>query len=227
MTMRFSPRPLLAMFAISTLGTACPADENPGTGESGGASSGAVTDTDPGTESNTSMVDTGSSDGASTGADPSCECVAGDGVFLEPGCALDEVCEPLVMGCNEAQPADCALEDLLVANAEVLECHRDALAARTMGALRWEVPFVPDPGAAGQRGWILILADGQALTWSESWGAGTYDWTDALVVALKDAAYFGACTEGDVSAEASFLCLYDAADSRVSVCVDEHSVPFG
>lgn len=188
-------------------------------------------ETHPGVESSSTTTDPTDSTTAdptgtdsTTGTDPNCECVANVDEFLELTCEIDEICEPIQLAC--LQPADCTLDQLAVVNPEVLECHHDALAAATEGALRWELPFVSDPGVAGQRSWIFMRAEGQAITWAESWGAGSYDWSDTAVIALREPAYFDECMALG-SNEETLLCLFDPAASTIDVCIAAHGIPFG
>ncbi len=166
------------------------------------------------------------SDGETTeGLAVSCECLIEDGPFLYPGCDLDELCDPIVVGCELEEPSECAFEDLTVLDPAVLECHRDALLAGEAGMLRWELPYPPDAGAAGQRGWVVLPGEGTALFWRESWGAGSYAFSAVEGAPLDDAATLGCGALG--TPEAMLPCLYAPTTDDVVTCNEAYEFPIG
>jgi hypothetical protein len=221
----------LAVLALALATTACPTEDEP---EGGSAESGEVTAGSEGAGSGTSTSSPGSSEGSSSGADgsssggtePACDCVEGADDFVDFVCDGDEICEPVQVGCSEAQLADCELADLTVVNPAVLECHHDALAAGTPQLLRWELPYGPDPGASGQRRMIMVMEGREAITWHEAWGVPSYAISDVEVVELRAAEHFDGCMELP-SAEEVFRCLYDATEAVAGVCVPAHEFPIG
>ncbi|MCH9686394.1 MAG: hypothetical protein K0V04_33485 [Deltaproteobacteria bacterium] len=227
MLMRFSIRDLLAVCAVMSVAAGCPA-EDPASGESGGSSTGVDTgtETDPQADSTTGMADDTASQ--STGAaDPNCDCVDDDEGFIGFSCDGDEVCAPILVVCPQQDQTDCAMSEMTVANPDELACHHQALADGKVGGLRWELPFVPDPGVAGQRGWIFVREGRAAVTWNEDWDLDAYDWTDTTVVDLQEASYFDDCMTLE-TAEATFVCLFEQpGQADVAVCVAEHRIPFG
>jgi hypothetical protein len=145
--------------------------------------------------------------------------------FVEPACDVDEVCEPLMVLCAREPLAECGLDELTVANPEQLECHHDAIVGGDAGALRWELPYIEDPGVAGQRLW-LFLDGSSALTWHEAWGAPTYAISDVAVVELRTTQYFDDCMTRP-SADEVFRCLYAPAEAVLHVCIPAYEFEIG
>ena len=122
--------------------------------------------------------------------------------------------------------ADCAVADLTVVYPQALECHHAALVAGSTGLLRWELPYGPDPGVAGQRYMLFVMEGRRAITWHEAWGVPTYAFSDVATSDLRPAEYFDGCMALP-SAEETFRCLFDATEGMVGVCVPEHEFPIG
>jgi hypothetical protein len=177
-------------------------------------------------ESGGSSSGTADSTGSGDDDDAVCGCVAEVEVFLEVTCEVDEICEPVQVACDVQPLADCELGDLTVVNPGVLECHAAALAAGDVSMLRWELPYLPDPGAAGQRAWIVVLEGRRAITWHEAWGVPAYRFSDTAASTLRGAAYFEACM-AEASPEAVFRCLFDATEAPDAVCIPAHEFPIG
>jgi hypothetical protein len=232
-------RLLVSAFALVWLGTACPAEEDPpegGTG-SGSASDDTSTGSDPGA---TSMdpgpstgepgpaTDTGESTGADStgGGDDGCLCVTETDGFVELACDVEELCEPVEVGCAQEPLSSCELADLTVIDPQVLECHHDALVAGSPGLLRWELPYVADPGAEGQRFLLLLTGEGNVVTWHESWGVPTYAFSDVALGPLRAAEHFDGCMELPTPEE-TFRCLFDPSESVSNVCIPAHEIPIG
>jgi hypothetical protein len=213
----------LPLLALLLLGTACPAEDEPvaedssGGGETGTGST--AVETSSGETSSES-----SSGSSGDPLDPACACVEEDD-FVENVCDVDEICEPLQVACEREPIAGCEIDELTVVNPDLLECHHAALVAGGAGALRWELPYIQDPGVEGQRFW-LFLDGSQALTWHEAWGPPTYAISDVAVVELRPAEHFDGCMELPAADEV-FRCLFDAAQTIVDVCVPAHEFEIG
>lgn len=218
---------LLGISLVASATACSPVEDPPETGSdsTGGAeTSSDTTAPDPGSSDGTSAQ--GSSSGAiesteSGSDDPVCACVAEAEAYIEVACEVDEICEPVQVACDVEPLADCELDELTVVNPGVLACHAAALAAGDASRLRWELPYVADPGVAGQRAWIVVLEDRRAITWHEAWGVPVYRFSDAAASTLRDASYFDACT-AEASPEAVFRCLFDATEAPEAVCLPAH-----
>jgi hypothetical protein len=226
MTINLRFRLLVSAFALVWLGTACPAEDDPSTGDSG--SGDASTGGETGTTAMDASASTGSEGGTadSTDGDAACECVEASADFVELACDVDELCEPVVVGCSHEPLTACELPDLVVLEPEDLECHRAALTAGAAGLLRWELPYAADPGAEGQRFMLVMTGDGTATAWHESWGAPTYAISDVVTGPLRAATHFDACMDLPTLDEA-FRCLFDATEAVSAVCVPAHQFPIG
>jgi hypothetical protein len=221
-------RTLLATFTLLALGAGCPAEEDPPEGGSSGeeASSGAEGSTGLGATSSEPSTSMGSDDSSGGERDPACDCVEGADDFVDFVCDADEICEPVQVSCAQEPLADCELTELTVDNPEVLECHHDALVDGSAGMLRWELPYVLDPGVAGQRTMLFVMEGRQAITWHEAWGAPSYAISDVAASDLRAAEHFDGCMALP-SAEETFQCLFDATEGMVGVCVPAHEFPIG
>lgn len=158
------------------------------------------------------------------GADILCECFVEDGPLIYPGCDLDELCDPIVVSCDLPEPSQCTSDDLTVLEPELLECHRDAIVAGDPGFLRWELPYPPDAGAAGQRGWVVLQADQTALFWDESWGAGSYAFSAVEAAQLDSEATLSDC-DALATPEATMLCLYSPVGGEIMTCTEAYDFP--
>lgn len=218
-------RSLVAVVTLLAVGGGCPAGDPPAGGDASSGSEGStgVTGSEPGTDGSTSL---GAAESSGGGSSPACDCLEGEDDFIDFVCDADEICEPVQVSCAQQRLADCELAELTVDNPEVLECHHDALAAGSTGMLRWELPYVLDPGVEGQRTMIFVMEGRQAITWHEAWGAPTYAFSDAAVVELRTAEHFDACMALG-SAEEVFRCLFDAVEAEAEVCIAAHEFPIG
>jgi len=214
-------RPLVATFVLLALVAGCPAEADP----PDGASSGAEESTGLGaTSSEPSTM--GSDDSSGGSANPACDCVEGSEDFVDFVCDFDELCEPVQVSCPLEPLAYCELTDITVVNPQELECYHDALVAGSTGLLRWELPYGPDPGAAGQRHMLFVMEGRQTITWHEAWDEPTYRFSDVTTAELRAAEHFGACMALP-NAEEVFRCLFDATEEMVGVCVAAHEFPIG
>lgn len=222
------------LLTLALVGTACPAETEPlggaGSAESGEATQG--TEGSSGGEGASSSPSTGEgtstdADGSSGGApEPACDCVEGSEDFVDLVCDVEEICDPIEVRCDIEPLTECELTDLTLVDPSVLECHHAALADGTPGMLRWELPYVLDPGVSGQRTLLVVTEGRQAITWHESWGAPVYEFSDVAVVELRAAEHFDGCM-ALASPEEQFRCLFDATEAVAGVCVPAHEFPIG
>jgi hypothetical protein len=221
-----SVRPHACVVAFVSLLAACPGDDD--TRDGGGATA-STTEAEPDpTTTNDDSEPERSTDDESTGEPPpeACACVtmgeSWPGVGLT--CDFDEECEPVVVGCPDADLKNCAFDDLTVTTPQALACHAQRLAAHEPGMHRWELPYVLDPGVMGQRQWVLTFGDGHAITVHEAWDDESYIVGDAKLVTLRSASHFESCLE-ESSDEAIFACTFDLAETEQAVCLTGWMLP--
>lgn len=220
--MRSRLHPWVAAFTCLVVGTGCPAEEDPGDA----ASTGLEGSTGLGATSDMSSTSMGSEDSSGGSPEPACDCVEGAEDFVDFVCDVEEICEPVVVTCDQEPLADCEMAELTVTNPEVLVCHYDALVSGDVALLRWELPHALDPGAAGQRTMVVLNEDREAVIWHESWGAPSYEISDVTLSQLRPTTHFDQCTLRP-TAEDWFLCLYDMTEAVLGVCVPAHEFPIG
>lgn len=144
---------------------------------------------------------------------------------MYPGCDVEEACDTIEVSCPLTNPADCEPADLTVVNPDALPCYREQLVSSGPTALRWELPYAPDPGVAGQRAWLVLPGDGSVMTWHEAWGDGLYTFSAIESAWLRDDAALAAC-DGLPTPEDTLLCLFDIG-SDTTLCKDGYAFPIG